>query len=341
MKKKTAFVTGANGFIGSYLTKYLAEQGIETIAYILKGTDCKLLMSIYPSLKNVRIIEGNILDEKSLHKHVKGMNYIFHLAGVVTGYNQEDFDRINVFGTQKLLNVCLDVNPKVERFVIVSSSAAAGTGTPDDPLTEDKEAHPIPYECYGTSKYKMENHAISYCDYLPISIVRPCSVLGPGNSVIIDNYKMVKFGMKFNFSGKLRQYSVVDVEDIVSGIYLCAINPKAIGEVFYFCTDGTISVNEMQEIMNYKTFKRKYGSLLSITIPQFAFHLAAVFLEWLYQLQKKPAPFINRSKVLAAYAPGQVVSAEKAKKILGWKPKYTIVETITREGQWFQDNGWI
>ncbi|MCK5158263.1 MAG: NAD-dependent epimerase/dehydratase family protein, partial [Candidatus Heimdallarchaeota archaeon] len=49
MKKKTAFITGANGFIGSYLIKYLAEQDFETIAYILKGTDCNLLENIYPS----------------------------------------------------------------------------------------------------------------------------------------------------------------------------------------------------------------------------------------------------------------------------------------------------
>jgi nucleoside-diphosphate-sugar epimerase len=187
----------------------------------------------------------------------------------------------------------------------------------------------------------MEKLALSYCDALPISIVRPCSVFGPGNQVIIDNYKMVKSKFKFNFPGTPMQFSIIDIEDIVSGIFLCATNPNAIGEIFYFATDGTISIIEMQEIMNYTTFSRKYGSLFTLTIPQSAFHIFTVILELLYQKQGKPAPFYNQSKVLAAYAPGQVVCSDKAKKILGWKPKFSIVETIAREGKWFKDNGWI
>ena len=57
-----AFVTGANGFIGSFLVKYLVDQGIETTAFILKGTDCKLLKLLHPSLEGVTIVEGNILN---------------------------------------------------------------------------------------------------------------------------------------------------------------------------------------------------------------------------------------------------------------------------------------
>ena len=119
------------------------------------------------------------------------------------------------------------------------------------------------------------------------------------------------------------------------------MKPKAFGEVFYFSSEGLVSFSEMSEIVNYKIFKRKYGSLLSITIPQFMMYIVALIIEIYHKMQKKPAPFINRSKILGGYAPGQVVSAEKARKILGWKPKFTIVETFTREGKWFQDQGWI
>jgi dihydroflavonol-4-reductase len=341
MQINSAFVTGANGFIGSYLTKYLAEQGFETIAYILKGTDCSLLKDIYPSLKNVKIIEGNILDKKSMLMHIKKSNYIFHLAGVIQGYNQEEYDRVNVIGTKNLFDACIEAKKEFERVVIVSSSSAAGFGTPEDPLIEDKIEEPILNDCYGISKYRMECLAKSYNDQLPISIVRPCAVFGPGNYVILDNYKVIKLGLKLIMTGPKRYMSIVDVEDMVRGIHLCADNPKAIGEVFFFSSEGIISFNEMSEIMNYKIFKRKYGSLLSITVPQFAMHFFALIFEVFHLMQRKPAPFINRSKILGGYAPGQVVNSDKAKRILGWKPNYTIVETITREGKWFQDQGWI
>jgi nucleoside-diphosphate-sugar epimerase len=341
MQIKSAFITGANGFIGSYLTKHLAKQGIETTAFILEGTDCKLLRDIYPSLKNVKIVEGNILDMKSLQKHVNGMNYIFHLAGVVKGYRQEDFDRVNVLGTKNLLEVCSNNSHDLDSLVIVSSTAAAGYGTPEDPLIEDKVSKPILNDCYGISKYRMECLVKFYAEQLPISIVRPCAVLGPGNNVIIDNYKTVKLGFKLIMAGPKRHMSIVDVEDIARGIYLCAENPEAIGEVFYFSSEGLVTLNELSEIMNYKIFNRKYGSLLSISVPQFAMHIFTSLIETFHKLQRKPAPFINQSKLISAYAPGQVVNSEKAKKILGWKPEYTIVETITREGKWFQEKGWI
>ena len=156
---KQALITGANGFIGSYLSKYLAENGIQTTAFILKGTECYLLKQIYPSLKNITIVEGNVLDENTLSELVKGMDYVIHLAGVIQGYEQEDYDRINVKGTENILNACKKFNPNVKRIILASSSAAAGFGTLDNPLIETKKAIPIPNDFYGISKFKMENLA--------------------------------------------------------------------------------------------------------------------------------------------------------------------------------------
>lgn len=341
MKMKQAFITGANGFIGSFLTKYLAENGIQTTAFILKGTDYDLLRIIYPSLENITIVEGNILNKESLHELVKEKDYVIHLAGVVQGYNQEDYDRINVKGTENILNACIESNPDVERIVLTSSSAAAGYGTIEKPLTEDLEPRPLPNDLYGISKYKMERLAESYMDRLPIAIIRPCSVLGPGNKVIQDNYFIIKMGFKLHFLGPNRPISSVDVEDLVRGFYLCMIKPEAIGEIFYFCTEESISLSEMQEIVSYIIYDRKNRKLIGIPIPRFLFRIAAITMEGIQRMKKKPAPFINQAKIVAAYAPGQVASSEKAKKLLGWKPKYSIVEIITREGNWFIEQGWI
>jgi dihydroflavonol-4-reductase len=98
-----ALITGANGFVGSHLTKFLADQGITTIAYILKGTDCELLKILNPTMQNVTIIEGNVLDTDSLEQNLKDIDLVFHLAGVIRGYNQEDFDKINLQGTRNII----------------------------------------------------------------------------------------------------------------------------------------------------------------------------------------------------------------------------------------------
>ncbi|MCG3215999.1 MAG: NAD(P)-dependent oxidoreductase, partial [Candidatus Heimdallarchaeota archaeon] len=223
MKNKNAFVTGANGFVGSHLVKLLVDQGIDTTAFILKGTDCKLLEILHPSLKNVKIIEGDILDKESITNHIKEMHFVFHLAGVLQGYTQEDYDKLNVQGTQNVLEACLDFNPDIERLIICSSTAAAGSGTDENPLKEDDKAKPLERDYYGISKYKMECLTSTFKDDLPISIVRPCSVLGPGNRINLDLYKTLKLGIKLKILGPYRPLSFIDVRDLVEGIYQCAI----------------------------------------------------------------------------------------------------------------------
>jgi len=338
---KQAFITGANGFIGSFLTKHLAEQGIQTTAFILKGTDYDLLRIIYPSLKNIAIVEGNILDEESLLELVRGKNYVIHLAGVVLGYKQEDFDRINVKGTENILNACFESNTDIERIVLTSSSAAGGFGTAEKPLKENCEANPMHGDYYGISKYKMEQLAETYMDRLPITIIRPCAVIGPGNQVVQNNYPLIKKGFKIRFLGLNRQASAIHVEDLVNGFYHCMKKPKAIGEVFYFSADGMTNILEYQEIISTTISNRKYGKLIAIPVPRFLLKAFAVIMERIHRIRKKPAPFLNQAKVIGIYAPGQVVRSDKAKKLLGWKPKYSITESIILEAEWFIEQGWI
>ncbi len=341
ISRKKAFITGANGFVGSHLTKFLADQGIDTYAYILKGTDCNLLKILHPSLTNVTIIEGNILDPDSLAHHLQGMDYVFHLAGVIRGYTQADFDRINLQGTRNILRACMKVIPNMDRLIIVSSLAAAGPGTAEDPQCEDKPATPILNDYYGVSKYKMECIAHTCVEDLPITIIRPCTVLGPGDQVSLDLFKSVKSHVKAYIGGARRKYSIVDVGDLVRGFYACATEPAAVGETFFFSCDGTITWDDLHEVINATVFHRRYGSLINIPFPQWGFKIITMVMEAVFKLAKQPAPFLNQSKFLGAAAPGQCVSNAKAKQLLGWRPQQTIKSTVIREGQWFLEQGWL
>ncbi len=339
---KKAFVTGANGFIGSFLLKRLAKQGIKVTGFILNGTDCGLLEKIYPSMKNISLVEGNILDKDSYQEYLQDMNYVFHTAGIIQGYVQEDYDRVNVDGSRNILDLCLKNNPNLERIVLLSSGAAAGYyGTPDDPLDENTSPNPNPRDYYAVSKYKMELLAKTYSDKLSMSIVRPCAVIGPGNKVIIGNYILAKYGFKMIIPGPRRPLSIIDVEDLVEGIYLCAITPEAEDEVFHFCGKDSVSVEEMQEIAAYKVFNRRYGKLISLPVVYPIFKATTILMETMNKLNGKPAPFINQTKLIAAYSQGQVLCSNKAKEILGWEPKRSVVSAVTREGKWFVENGWV
>lgn len=339
--KLKALITGANGFVGSHLTTYLATRGYEVTALILKGTDISLLSQLHPSLQNVTVVEGNILDPVSLRALIEPVDYIFHLAGVIRGYTQQDYDRINLVGTQNILQMCCEINPEIKRVVIVSSMAATSTGTLENPACEDEQGLPAPRDFYGVSKFKLEQFAQSCFDKIPISIVRPCPVVGPGDMVSLGLYKMVKSGFKISYPGKKRFLNFIDVEDLVHSIYLCSIRENAVGETFHIAGDSVTTWEDLQELIGYLIFNRKYGSLISLTFPDFLFHVVAIVMEALYKILKKPAPFFNKSKAQSASALSNVCSAEKAKRLLGWRPNHNYISMVKRAGNWFKNRGMI
>ena len=336
-----ALVTGANGFVGSHLTKTLADMGIKTTAFILKGTGIKLLKQLKPNFDYINVVEGNILDVATLKQLIKGTDFIFHLAGVIRGFNQRDYDRINVDGTRNVLRACMEVNPEVKRVVIISSLAAAGSGTLKKPSCEEDTPNPSMRDYYGISKFKLECVTQACMEDLPISIVRPSPVFGPGDLISLDLFKVVKAGIIAKVSGPRRPFSFIDVEDLVNAIVLCGTHPNAVGQLFNIGADYTVTWEDLMEIISVSVFNRKPGSLIKFNLPIYLLKILAYALEGIAKLTRNLAPFINRSKIENAVFPGSVCGNQKAKNLLGWKPKHDAISMAIRAGTWAKDHGMI
>ncbi|MHA1646241.1 MAG: hypothetical protein ACTSVL_01610, partial [Promethearchaeota archaeon] len=107
-----------------------------------------------------------------------------------------------------------------------------------------------------------------------------------------------------------------------------------------FACDGVISYRDIPEVITTKVFNKKYGSLIPIPIPPLLFHFVGFIMELLSKITHQP-PFLNRPKAIQASAPGQTMSTNKAKKILGWKPQYNIISALEHTGKWYLQNKWI
>lgn len=308
----------------------------------MKGTSIFLLTQLNPNLHNIKIVEGNILDTASLAPIVESVDYIFHLAGVIRGYTQQEYDRINLGGTKNIIKSCCDFNPNLKRLVVISSMVATTAGTLEKPACEDEPGLPVPRDFYGVSKFRIEQFARSCFHRLPITIVRPCPVLGPGDMVSFGLFKMAKIGLKIRYPGKKKRlFNFIDVEDLVHSIYLCSTNQNAVGETFHVAGDKVMTWEDLQELIAYLIFDRPYGSLISVTFPDFLLHFIAIVTEAVYRLFRKPAPFYNRSKAQNATYLSNVCSTEKAKRVLGWKPNHNYISMVKRAGNWYKSQGLI
>lgn len=246
-----ALITGINGFVGHYLSKYLLEQG-----YAVCGT----VIEDNVNIENVNIYKMNILNKNEVEETIRKIDpdFIYHLAGQsAVGLSWENptltID-VNVNGTINLLDAVRenDLNTKV---LIIGSSDQYGIIKPEDcPISEEHELNPS--SPYAISKTTQEQIAKLYIKAYNMNIimVRAFNHIGPMQS---KNFVVSDFASKVaeieNGAepiirvGNLEAYrDFTDVRDIVRG-YTMLMEKGKIGEVYNI---GSGNAYKIQDILN-------------------------------------------------------------------------------------------
>jgi nucleoside-diphosphate-sugar epimerase len=313
-----ALVTGASGFIGRRLVLELARRGHET-ACLVRPTSKTVLLRDLP----VELVLGDLGDAASLVNAVKGRDHIFHLAGVIQAVDGPAFEAANVHGTRNLVDACLEAAPAVKRFVFVSSIAAAGPSPPGRALTEADEPRPV--SAYGRSKLAAEHIVLAAKDKLPVTIVRPPNVLGPGSKEIERAIGLLRKRLLPALGDGRPRTSLVDVDDLVEALLLAAENPRSMGQT-YFVTDGRAYAwpeitAAVAEELGVKRFTLK--------IPFAVQMLAARLAETAARLGRRPPP-LTREIVRAAKNYFWIYDGSKIERELGFHPRYSLRESVRR-----------
>ncbi len=143
-----ALVTGASGFIGSNLVDRLLAEGAEVQCLVRPSSNLTWLSS-----PHLTLVPGDFHDSASLAPAVADVDVVFHVAGATRAARRAGYFRGNLEATCNLLQACQEYGPEDQKFLFVSSLAAAGP-SPGHPLTEDLEPHPV--SAYGESKLAAE-----------------------------------------------------------------------------------------------------------------------------------------------------------------------------------------
>jgi UDP-glucose 4-epimerase len=235
------FITGGGGFIGSRLALRCLDQNRVTIFDTFeRGASPAYELSDH---RNVTLVKGDICDRESLESAMSGHDIIFHCAAVlgVTAVRSSPTRVLNtnVLGSAGVLQAASHLD-QLTRVVCFSSSEVYGiravnvkeTDTLSIPSTGD------PRWSYATSKLAEEHFASAYHREMgmPISIVRPFNVYGPGQlgEGAIANF--IRGGLRgvplqVRAGGRqIRAWCFVD--DMIDGALSAATRPEAVGETF-------------------------------------------------------------------------------------------------------------
>jgi len=170
-----ALVTGGTGFVGSNIALRLVERHWDVRILERSGASRELLEG-----GPFEFVRGDVLEPGTLPPAMKGIDVVFHAAGVVDYWKQgvERMYEVNVEGTRHVMEVALKSG--VERVVHVSSTAAMGIH-PDELVDETFSFNVKPERFkYGHSKCLAEQIVFEYIKKgLPVVIVNPTTVIGP------------------------------------------------------------------------------------------------------------------------------------------------------------------
>lgn len=300
-----ALVVGGVGFVGNELTEQLLSRGDEVCVFVHSE----------PASKSLDYVKGDITNAETLNKTLKGRQFdvIFHVASLPgdTGNPHQMMD-VNVTGLLNMLEWAR-ANP-VKRYVLSSSISAmewypATKFNAPDYMPVD-ENHPCrPKDMYCTTKRMQELLALTYYHQyqVPTTISRLTAVVGPGGKGGGRGWR--EFAEKLQEGKKVQiphfapeeLCHYVDIRDVARQQIAQAEHPKAIGEIFNCCaTDPT-----------------RGADFINIV--------------------KKSVPGIKVDCGFAwSMAQGKEISfsMKKAKKLLGYEPKYSLENAIVSIKQW-------
>jgi nucleoside-diphosphate-sugar epimerase len=266
-------VTGANGFVGSYLVKELLKQG-EQVRGLKRATSQIHLLG--DAADKVEWFEGDVTDVHSLQPAMKGVKKVYHAAAIIS-FLPKDFDtmmKVNVEGTANVVNEALLAG--VEKLVLVSSVAAFGLpkqGKMIDESTEYQEQKDM--ITYYRSKFLGELEAWrGEAEGLNVVVACPSTILGAGNFDSEPNlvFAEVAKGAPFYTEGKM---GFVDVRDVVRALILL-MNSDAKGEKFIISGENS----------SFKNLMFHAAEVMKVQKPKIKVSPGLVALAWRYEWLK-------------------------------------------------------
>lgn len=264
-------VTGARGFVGTHLTRYLMND------------DDKHIIGASRNLKFIEFLKDQVNEIADYDDIFDGKfaihNYV-HLAGKVIDVHQKgserEFQSINFIQTKKLFDRFIE-DEEAEKFIFLSTIHVL-TEKPLDVL--DENYTPEPFTAYGRSKYDAENYIIKNCPpNKKYYILRPSMIHGPGNKGNLNLlFNLVKRGIPYPVGYVNNKRSFVSIEnlcfiineiisgDVESGLYHIADDePTYTHELIYMIAEklskpvkivniNPIILNTLAKFGNYMPF---------------------------------------------------------------------------------------
>jgi UDP-glucose 4-epimerase len=295
-------VTGGSGFIGSHVVDRLLDAGHQVTVVDTRP----------PHRRDVVYRDADVLDLAGLVRATNGCDVVFHLAAV-SNVNDALADpvgtfELNVTGTGRVCEAAR--RNRVGRVVLASTVWVYTSAPGDGPLTEDVPLSPSGSgHVYTASKVAAELVVTSFAELygVPYTILRYGIPFGPRmrEELVIPRFvTSARNGTRITIQGDGLQYrNYIYVEDLAEA-HVLALGDAAVNEVFNLEGPAPVSIRDVAETAR------------ALVNPHTPIEYVAA----------RPGDYAGRE-----------ISAEKARRLLGWEPSTSFEEGMKRYLEWWMD----
>lgn len=326
-------VTGANGFGGAALCRYLAERGVAVrgMYYTPDGGEPDF------SHPNLELVPGDLTDGESLERALDGIEVVHNLAALYrpTNVSKQMYFKVNVDGVKDLVERA--ARRRVRRFVHCSTMGIHGTVT-NPPGNEESPIRPDDY--YQESKHQGEAVAMGRAKELGLEIVtlRPTAIYGPREHRFLKLARMIASGNSVMFGSGEIHYHFIHTDDLSRSFELAAEVPAAVGQAYLIGDERPPTLNEIFAIIGDELgqpaprWRLPYGPVYAAAAV-----CEAVFLP-LRPLGLSPPLYRRR---VNWFNSERWFDIGKAKRDLGFQPQVAIEDGLREMVRSFIDAGWL
>jgi len=304
----TIAITGATGFLGRYVLRHALASGHKIQA---------LTRRKQPPRDGVKWYEGTLAKDDILDQLCHGADYVLHIAGVVNAPDRQGFVDGNIDATANMIAAA--TKARVKHFVHISSLAAR-----------------IPeLSTYGWSKYQGEQRVVD--SGLNWSIIRPPGIYGPGDTELLDMFKLAQKG--FALLPPRGRVSLIHADDMAR-LILAMTQTSATGAIWEADDghrDGALTG------WTHRAFAHAIGRavgrdrLFCFNAPAFLLKLAAQGDRLIRGGDAKLTP--DRARYLAH--PDWTVDHNKTPPAHIWQPAIPLEDGLKKTVSWYRDQGWL
>lgn len=346
MEKTTKIlITGASGFIGSFLCEEGLNRGMEVWAGMRGSSSSRWLKDERLKFQTLDLTQREVLRSQleAFRKEHGAWDIVIHAAGATKCLKQRDFDRNNFDCTVNLVETLRETDMQPKLFVYVSSLSVLGAIREKDYSEMVAEDVPQPNTAYGRSKVKSEEYLRSLGESFPYVIFRPTGVYGPRERDYFLQVKSIKQHIDFAVGFKKQEITFVYVADLVGAIY-AAISKAQKGEEagilqhIYHVSDGHSYSSRafsdyIQEFLGVK-------HVLHIKAPLWFLRCVCALSGTMAKLTKKPAT-LNGDKYKILSQRNWNCDITPMRKELGYEPQWPLERGTRAAIEWYQKEKWV